>query len=80
MQHRYACGGTRPLVVIDPKLSGKEQKSGRHEERLAALKFVRACEDLYLYHDTATLSRSEANEVAERAVRKVKEETASVLL
>ena len=44
------------------------------------LEFSRACVDLSWYRDTSALYRSETNGMAERAVRRVKEGTASVLV
>ena len=43
-------------------------------------KFGKACEDLSWNHCTSTPHRSEANGIAERAVRRVKEGTSAVLL
>ena len=44
------------------------------------LEFGKACEDLSWNHCTSTPHRSAANGIAERAVRRVKEETSAVLL
>ena len=44
------------------------------------LEFGKACEDLSWNHCTSTPHRSETNGIAERAVRRVKEGTSSVLL
>ena len=46
----------------------------------SSLEFSKACEDLCLNRCTSTPHRSEANGVAERAVRRVKEGTSAVLL
>ena len=45
-----------------------------------SLEFGKSCEDLYWNHCTSTPHRSETNGVAERAVRRVKEGTSTVLL
>ena len=45
-----------------------------------SLEFGKACEDLSWNHCTSTPHRSETNGIAERAVRRVKEGTSSVLL
>ena len=45
-----------------------------------SLEFGKACEDLSWNHCTSTSHRSETNEIAERAVRRVKEGTSAVLL
>ena len=45
-----------------------------------SLEFGKACEDLSWSHCTSTPHRSEANGIAERAVRRVKEGTSAVLL
>ena len=45
-----------------------------------SLEFGRACEDLSWNHCTSAPHRSETNEIAERAVRRVKEGTSAVLL
>ena len=45
-----------------------------------SLEFGKACEDLSWNHCTSTPHRSETNEIAERAVRRVKEGTSAVLL
>ena len=45
-----------------------------------SLEFDKACEDLSWNHCTSTPLRSETNEIAERAVRSVKEGTSAVLL
>ena len=45
-----------------------------------SLEFGKACEDLSWNHCTSTPYRSETNGIAERGVRKVKEETSAVLL
>ena len=45
-----------------------------------SLEFGKACEDLSWNHCTSTPHRSETNEIAERAVRSVKEGTSAVLL
>ena len=45
-----------------------------------SLEFGKACEDLSWNHCTSTPHRSETNEIAERAVRRVKEGTFAVLL
>ena len=42
-----------------------------------ALKFDKSCEDLSRNHRTSTSHRSEANVIAERAVRRVKEGTSA---
>ena len=44
------------------------------------LEFGKACEDLSWNHCTSTPHRSETNGIAERAVRRVKEDTSAVLL
>ena len=44
------------------------------------MKFGKACEDLSWNHRTSTPHRSETNGIAERAVRRVKEDTSAVLL
>ena len=45
-----------------------------------SLEFGKACGDLSWNHCTSTPHRSETNEIAERAVRRVKEGTSAVLL
>ena len=45
-----------------------------------SLEFGKACEDLSWNHCTSTPHRSKTHEIAERAVRKVKEGTSAVLL
>ena len=45
-----------------------------------SLEFGKACEDLSWNHCTSTPHRSETNVIAERAVRRVKEDTSAVLL
>ena len=45
-----------------------------------SLEFGKACEDLSWNHCTSTPHRSETNGIAERALRRVKEGTSSVLL
>ena len=45
-----------------------------------SLEFGKACEDFSWNHFTSTPHRSETNEIAERAVRRVKEGTSAVLL
>ena len=45
-----------------------------------SLEFGKACEDLTWNHCTSTPHRSETNGIAERAVRRVKEGTSSILL
>ena len=45
-----------------------------------SLEFGKACDDLSWNHCTSTPRRSETNEVAERAVRRVKEGTSAVSL
>ena len=45
-----------------------------------SLEFGKACEDLSWNHCTSTPHRSETNGIAERAVRRMKEETSAVLL
>ena len=45
-----------------------------------SLEFGKACEDLSWNHCTSTPLRSETNGIAERAVRRVKEDTSAVLL
>ena len=45
-----------------------------------SLEFGKACEDLSWNHCTSTSRRSETNGIAERAVRRVKEDTSAVLL
>ena len=44
------------------------------------LEFGKSCEELFWNHRTSTPHRSEANGIAERAVRRVKERTSAVLL
>ena len=44
----------------------------------SSMEFMRACKDFSWKHDTSTPYRSETNWIAERAVRRVKEGTASV--
>ena len=53
----------------------EETKSHLHN----SLEFGKACEDLAWNHCTSTPHRSETNEIAERAVRRVKEGTSAVL-
>ena len=45
-----------------------------------SLGFTKDCEDLSCNHCTSTSHRSETNEIAERAVRRVKEGTSAILL
>ena len=45
-----------------------------------SLEFGKSCEDLSWNHRTSTLHRSETKGIADRAVRRVKEGTSSVLL
>ena len=45
-----------------------------------SLEFGKACEDLSWNHCTSAPHRSETNDIAERAVRRVKESTSAVLL
>ena len=45
-----------------------------------SLEFGKACEDVSSNHCTSTSHRSETNGIAERAVRRVKEDTSAVLL
>ena len=45
-----------------------------------SLHFGKACEDLSWNHCTSTPHRSETNEIAERAVRRVKEGTSAVIV
>ena len=45
-----------------------------------SLEFGKSCEDLSWNHCTSTPHRSETNGIAERAVRRVKEDTSAVLL
>ena len=45
-----------------------------------SLEFGKACEDLSWNHCTSTPHRSETNGIAERAVRRIKEDTSAVLL
>ena len=45
-----------------------------------SLEFGKSCEDLSWNHRTSTPHRSETNDIAERAVRRVKEGTSAVLL
>ena len=45
-----------------------------------SLEFGKACEDLFWNHCTSTPHRSETNGIAERAVRRILEETSAVLL
>ena len=45
-----------------------------------SLEFGKSCEDLSWNHCTSTPHRSETNGIAERAVRRVKEGTSTVLL
>ena len=45
-----------------------------------SMEFGKACEDLAWNHRTSTPHRSETNDIAERAVRRVKEGTSAVLL
>ena len=45
-----------------------------------SLEFGKSCEELSLNHCTSTPHRSETNGIAERAVRRVKDETSAVLL
>ena len=45
-----------------------------------SLEFGTSCEDLAWNHRTSTPQRSETNGIAERAVRRVKEDTSAVLL
>ena len=45
-----------------------------------SLEFGKACEDSSWNHCTSTPHRSETNEIAERAVRRVKEGTSAVML
>ena len=45
-----------------------------------SLEFGKACEDLSWNHCTSTPHRSETNGIAERAVRRVKEGTSTVLM
>ena len=45
-----------------------------------SLEFGKSCQDLSWDHRTSTLHRSETNGIADRAVRRVKEGTSSVLL
>ena len=45
-----------------------------------SLEFGKACEDFSWNHCTSTPHRSETNSIAERAVRRVKEDTSAVLL
>ena len=45
-----------------------------------SLEFGKSCEELTWNHCTSTPNRSETNEIAERAVRRVKEGTSVVLL
>ena len=45
-----------------------------------SLEFGKSCEELSWNHRTSTLYRSETNGIAERAFRRVKEETSAVLL
>ena len=46
----------------------------------SSLEFGKSCEELSLNHCTSTPHRSETNEIAERAVRRVKEGTSAVLM
>ena len=45
-----------------------------------SLEFGKSCEELSWNHCTSTPHRSKTNGIAERAVRRVKEETSAVLL
>ena len=45
-----------------------------------SLEFGKSCEELSWNHCTSTPHRSETNEIAERPVRRVQEETSAVLL
>ena len=45
-----------------------------------SLEFGKSCEDFSWNHSTSTPHRSETNGIAERAVRRIKEETSAVLL
>ena len=45
-----------------------------------SLEFGKSCEDLSWNHCTSTPHRSETNEIAERAVRRIKEGTSAVLM
>ena len=81
---------------MDPKLSMHNQiSSGDAEESLTLLtsrrnprsilmdishEFVQACEELNWNHERSTPYRSETHGIAERAVRRVKEGTSSVLV
>ena len=42
--------------------------------------FIKACQDLQWTYDTKTLHRSDTNGIAERAVRRVKEVTATAMV
>ena len=44
-----------------------------------SLEFGEACEDLQLHHCTSTFHRSETDGIVDRAVRRVKEGTSSML-
>ena len=59
--------------------------SGRHTSKVFffsdnSLEFGKSCEDLSWNHRISTLHRSETNDTAERAVRRVKKGTLAVLL
>ena len=79
-----------PVVSVQSKnFSGNKGACKSSWSRIGSLKviytdnsleFGKACEDLSWNHCTSTPHRSETNEIAERAVRRVKEGTSAVLL
>ena len=75
MQNKNLSGNTKELAKVH----------GADEERKVictdnSIEFGKSCEDFPWNHCTSTFHRSETNEIAERAVRRIKEATSAVLL
>ena len=64
----------RVRKILEPSEKPKVIHTGN------SLEFGKSCEDLSWNHRTSTPDRSETNGIAERAVRRIKEETSAVLL
>ena len=91
--HRYAIVLATQWIQSYPCKTKTSQETQRSLQKLLepekkpkviytdkSLEFGKTCEDLSWNHCTSTPHRSETNGIAERAVRRVKEDTSAVLL
>ena len=75
MQNQISSGDNeKPSKILTPRINPRSIKTDN------SLEFMRACKELNWNHERSSPRRSETKEIAERAVRRVKEGTSPVLV